>query len=190
MSKNELRKNIINLRNALSKLELDKKSCVIEGKIIEKIKLNKYDIILSYSDFNGEVETKLINEYALNNGLRLYLPKVTYDQHSIMDFYLVSSLENLSKGYYGILEPSGDDNLFDYEALKENKILMIVPGVGFDKKLYRLGYGKGFYDKFLSNKPLIYKAALSLDIQIIDNIISESHDIKMDEIITETKIYK
>lgn len=190
MDKNELRKSILSKRGSLNKELLNDKSFVIENKIIEKIISDKYDIILSYADFKGEVKTNLINEYVLKNGLKLFLPRVIDTLNSKMEFCLVSSLNNLNEGSFGILEPSGRENIFDYESLKNPKILMIVPGVCFDIKLHRIGYGKGFYDNYLKDKPTIYKSALALDLQIVDNIMSETHDIRMDEIVTETNIYK
>lgn len=190
MDKNELRKSILSLRSSLNSEELYEKSAIIGRKIIEKIISNNYDIILSYADFKGEVKTNVINEFALKNDLKLYLPSVIDKKNSIMEFYLVSTLEKLKEGHYGILEPSLDNKLFNYEKLKDHKILMIVPGVCFDSNLHRIGYGKGFYDKFLINKPLIYKTAVAMDIQVVDNITCDSHDIRMNEIITETKIYK
>lgn len=99
-----------------------------------------------------------------------------------MVFIKINSLENLVTSSYGILEPVGDKSNFNVDNLG----LIVMPGLAFDKQGNRLGYGGGYYDKFLSsNKIDNKKIALAYDFQVLDKVPSEKHDIKIDSIITE-----
>ena len=84
-----------------------------------------------------------------------------------------------------------DLNLFDYEAYKrDNTVVCITPGLVFDKALNRLGYGAGFYDRFLYNKSDIIKVAPVYSVQITDKIKVSDLDIPMDYVVTENEVLK
>jgi 5-formyltetrahydrofolate cyclo-ligase len=89
----------------------------------------------------------------------------------------------LVKNRFGILEPSKTVDIRSFDVI-------VVPGVVFDKKCNRLGFGKGFYDRFLKSVNTRLKIGLSYDLQIVDELPSEVHDIPMDFVLTETKIYR
>ena len=88
----------------------------------------------------------------------------------------------------GILEPR-EDMRFRYKFNPKEDTLVIIPGVAFDISGYRIGYGRGFYDKFLVNKRQLSTMALAYACQIVDEIPREAHDIRMDKIVTEEIIY-
>lgn len=97
-----------------------------------------------------------------------------------MDAVEISSLKNLKKDKYGILEP---DELIP-AVKKEDIDLIILPGVAFDKSGGRLGYGGGYYDKYLNSCPQdICKVALCYDFQIVENVPVEEHDVKANDVI-------
>ena len=100
-----------------------------------------------------------------------------------MEFYPVSSMNSLSEGAFGILEPSAKDVSASENAA--GKSLMLLPGVAFDKAGNRIGYGRGYYDRYLAGCPGISKIALAFEFQITDRIPAEHTDIKADLIITE-----
>jgi len=103
-----------------------------------------------------------------------------------MDFYYVNSLNDLTKGYMGILEPDIINKAL--LPVDEYSGLCIVPGVAFDKNCNRIGYGKGFYDRFFS----VYKiknVGLAFECQIVDKIQSEENDFSLDLVITEENKY-
>ena len=135
-------------------------------------------VVAVYKSMKDEVDTSFLINKLLKEKIVL-LPKVIDDK---MDFIIIDKNTKYIKSKLGILEPIG-------EIYGGPIDLIIVPGVSFDKKLNRLGFGKGYYDKYLNNKN-IYKIGLSFSEQIKEIIPCDKHDIKMDMIITENKIYK
>lgn len=180
--KNELRKEMIKRRNELNNVE----KIVMDNKIIETfintIEYKKCTQIFMYIGFGSEINTKKLIDYALNDGKEVYVPKVIKKD---MVFIRINNLENLVTSNYGILEPIGDKSDFNVDKLG----IVIMPGVVFDKQGNRVGYGGGYYDKFLNTNVITAKKiALVYNFQIIDSIPSEKHDMKVDSIITEEKI--
>ncbi|MBY0754620.1 5-formyltetrahydrofolate cyclo-ligase [Clostridium sardiniense] len=180
--KKETRKNIIKQRD---ELDITVKEAM-DNNIIEKLMMNEtYKSargIFIYIGFGSEINTKIIIREALNSGKEVYVPKVIKKD---MILIKIDSLENLVTSSYGILEPIGDKSNLDVNKLE----LIVMPGVAFDKSGNRLGYGGGYYDKFLEqNKIECKKIALSYDFQVLEKLEVEEHDIKVDLIITENQI--
>ena len=101
-----------------------------------------------------------------------------------MNFYLVESKDDLQPGAYGILEPTGN-HIADGEDG-----LLIMPGVAFDEECHRIGYGGGFYDRFLEKHPDIIRLAVAFDFQILDLVPTEPTDICPQIIVTQSKVYR
>lgn len=181
MTKIEIRKKMKSLKSKLTMEQVMVYSDKIYHRLKEFISLNKYNAIYTYVAFNEEVQTNAIIEYAFQNNIKLAVPKIENKQ---MDFYYIQKKEDLKVGFYGILEPKTN------RIAKDNHILMIVPGLAFDKECNRIGYGAGYYDKYLlANHQLsIDKVALSYDFQLVDQLEVEPYDIKVDHIITPTKV--
>lgn len=180
--KKETRKNIIKQRD---ELDITVKE-VMDNNIIEKLMMNEtYKTargIFIYIGFGSEINTKIIIKEALNSGKEVYVPKVIKKD---MILIKIDSLENLVTSSYGILEPVGDKSDFDVNKLG----LIVMPGVAFDKAGNRLGYGGGYYDKFLEHNQIeCKKIALAYDFQVLENLEVEEHDIKVDLIITENQV--
>ncbi len=157
-------------------------SLVLKSKIYKEA-----DSIFAYSDFHGEVGTLSIIEDALLKGKKVYMPKVldTFDDNG-MAFFRIYSTSELISGFKGIKEPGGNgERVFDPDKESNDKKLMLVPGVAFSSDGYRIGYGRGYYDKYLEGKNQFFKLGLSFSMQIVDDIPSEIHDIKMDFVVTE-----
>lgn len=104
------------------------------------------EVILCYVSTPIEVDTRVLIQKSLENGKQVAVPKCRPDGIS-MDFYLINGFEDLEKGTFGVLEPI-EERCHIYSG--ENSIC-IVPGLCFDQRGYRLGYGKGYYDRFLTN---------------------------------------
>lgn len=185
--KKEIRKQLIVERDALSPDVWSKKSNAIESSILRSRLYRDCDHLLIYADFHGEVGTTMIIEDALIKGKKVYLPKVLESfEEARMDFFQISSSFELVNGYKGIMEPLGNrDRCFDYEKNKSDHILMLVPGVSFTKDGYRLGYGKGYYDSYLTDKNNIIKCGICFSMQVVEDLPINSHDIKMDLLVTE-----
>lgn len=185
MDKKQIRKELLEKRDLLSRENWSKYSKQIEKTILQSNLYKNADSLLLYMDFHGEVGTVSLIEEALLCGKKVYLPKVheNYDDNR-MDFYKITSTFELVDGYKGIKEPMPNiSTCFEYNP-KENA-LMLVPGVAFSSNGYRLGYGKGYYDKYLSNKSNIITVGLCFSLQLVDDLPANEFDIPMKYIVTE-----
>lgn len=185
--KKEIRKTLIVKRDSLNPDVWSQYSNSIQRNIIKSDIYKKADCILCYADFHGEVGTLTLIEDALINNKKVYLPKVieNFDE-SRMEFYRIFSTFELIGGYKGIMEPTGNvSRVFNYDEHANENILILVPGVAFDKDFNRLGYGKGYYDNYLKDKLSMLKCGLCFSMQILDNVPASEQDIKLDYLITE-----
>ena len=184
-TKKDIRSQYIKKRDALSQEEVNVKSDKILYQLFNMTEYKDAKYILLYADYHNEVATNKIFEDARQRGKKIYFPKVFGQE---MEFYSVDSLEELRFGYKGIREPQ-ENPIKRFFYKKQDTTIMIVPGVAFDMKGYRVGYGKGYYDKYLSEKKMISTFALAYTFQILEHVPSDAHDIKMDKIITEELVY-
>ena len=180
-TKKDIRSQYIKKRDALSQEEVNVKSDKILYQLFNMTEYKDAKYILLYADYHNEVATNKIFEDARQRGKKIYFPKVFGQE---MEFYSVDSLEELRFGYKGIREPQ-ENPIKRFFYKKQDTTIMIVPGVAFDMKGYRVGYGKGYYDKYLSEKKMISTFALAYAFQILEHVPSDAHDIKMDKNITE-----
>lgn len=190
--KKSIREKSLKLRNDLSASEREEKSESIRNKLFALKSYQEAEILLSYAAYQSEVHTLPVIEQALADGKKVFCPKV---QGEDMEFYQIENTEMLETGYKGILEPSDSSAERSLqEVLKEEKgghILMLMPGCAFDKNCSRLGYGKGFYDRYLkkSNDIEMSKIALSYECQIWPEIPQDEQDVRPDMVITENALY-
>lgn len=141
------------------------------------------ETILCYAALKDEINTDSIIEKALKDGKSVAVPLCT-DQNGNMEFYYINSLSELCEGAFGIREPDPDKSIKvdDYSGC-----LCLVPALTFDKKGYRLGYGKGYYDRFIK-KFIIFSAGLCYNELLSDALPAEKHDEAVDFIVTENEI--
>ncbi len=181
--KKEIRKQTLKQRDALSpsyRLEADQK---IHQTLFTLSEWKKADAILTYVSFRSEVETKSIIQRALSEGKPLAVPKVIGPLE--MNFYQINSLDDLEKGYMGILEPKSECRI------EVTSGLMIMPGSAFDPSCGRIGYGGGFYDHYIQNhKQALFTCAIAYECQILPHVPVDPLDQKPDLVITEEKIYQ
>ena len=176
MNKSEIRKKIINLRkkNFCKDLKMDFK---ILFSILKKEK-NFGKIIGGYYPYNYEIDIlKILQDFEKKNYL-ITLPKIS--KNSKMDFFKWSTNDPLKINKYGIPEPIS-------QKIRHPKIL-IIPLIAFDKNLNRVGYGGGFYDRYISRirkDKRILKIGIAYSFQKVKKIITNKYDIKLDYIITE-----
>jgi 5-formyltetrahydrofolate cyclo-ligase len=183
--KDKLRKEIREKRDKIKISDRKNKSEIIAGKFFLTDYYTKSYNILAYYPFGSEIDTTLVILRALENKKRIILPRV-FDR-KLKLYFLEKIPEQLEKSKYGIMEPIP-------RCCRPAKIkdidLAVIPGLGFDKNLNRLGYGGGFYDRILIHIPEeIIKIAFCFDIQVVEKIPVTEHDIKIDVLITESKIY-
>lgn len=178
------RKGFIYLRKELSKEEFNERNNLIHNNLLNAINFND-KFCMSYISINNEVDTQKINKIILKKNKRIILPKTDTLNINIIPLE-TSNLKKLNDGAFGIKEPIYNEELI---VNPKDIDIVLVPGVIFDKNLYRIGYGKGYYDRFLSKvSDKTLKVGLAYDFQIIDDANPKDHDIKLDMIITEKGI--
>lgn len=180
MDKSEIRKWVKEKKRLLTKEQRSDYSSHIFHRLKEYGFLEDAPIVYCYVSYNEEVDTKHLLLYMLKEQIPVAVPKI---KNGRMDFYCIESLEELQPGAYGILEPTTD------YLIKGRQGLMILPGLAFDTYGNRIGYGGGFYDRYLEeNKDVQYKkVALAYDFQVIAPMKAGEHDKKVDFIITEKR---
>ena len=202
MTKKEMRKKMLTLRDSLSEKERREKSRVIAKRLFTLEEFQKAEVVLSYQSFRSEVETTEMNQKIRESGKSLYLPK-TYADRKEMAFYRVYSDADLIPGYQGILEPQEKEPFTEkLVSLKPEKVLMLMPGAAFDDKGNRIGYGGGYYDRYLESHPQLHTLALALsqmggyignrfmlafEMQRVKEVEAEACDIRANRILTDRR---
>jgi len=179
-SKKDIRIHVLSRRSKLSKKEWEEKSHLIYKKVAAHPFFLNSDEIYCYIDFRNEVGTKELIESAWKLQKKVAVPKIIGNQ---MEFMYIDSYNELEPGTFGILEPKTD------KKANGNNVLVIMPGAVFDCKRSRIGYGKGYYDQYLSLNPDYKTIALAFELQVLEEIPTQLHDIKPKAIITEEEIY-
>lgn len=193
-TKQELRNNKIQIRDSLTTAERKMKSQSITSYILSCEEFQNADLYLLFSSFRSEVHTSELLQQAILSQKPVYLPKVIKKE---MRFYQIESAEELEMGYQGIPEPKEEKHR-EFVPLQNQKLFVLVPGVVFDPEGGRIGYGGGFYDKFLQKleqmipSENLCKLAVAYQCQMVDKgqIPIESYDRKPDFIVTEDRIYQ
>ena len=180
VKKQDIRKNVLKQRNLMTEKEWDEHSHEIYKKVVTHPFFLESKEVYCYINFRNEVGTKKIIEEAWRLGKRVAAPRI---EGSEMNFYYIDSFTKLESGYFGVLEPVGE------EKAEGEQVLVIMPGAAFDKKKNRIGYGKGYYDRFLEKYPTYRTLALAFELQVVDKIPSDSFDVKPNQIVTEENIY-
>lgn len=176
MNKDDLRLHIKKCKLNISREERELASILVKNKVELLTQFMSAKNILLYNALPDELPTDCMLE-GWANSKELFLPVVAGDNLIIKRY----NKELLKVGAFGILEPTGEE--IDFNIID----LIVVPGVAFDRNLNRLGRGKGFYDKLLANSNA-YLVGVGYDMQIVDCIATEPHDVKMNCIITEKEI--
>lgn len=171
--KNTLRKEIRAEKKSRTKNELYQQSANVMQQLSVHPQFLKAKTVMLYASLPDEVQTlEFIEQWRSKK--RIILPVV--DGDDIIPTALDENIQ-LKNGEFNILEPQN-------QAYKGNFDLIIVPGMAFDRQGHRLGRGKGYYDRFLSNYSNVYKIGLCFDFQLVENVPCEKHDQVMDEIIS------
>ena len=146
------------------------------------------NIFLCYYPFGSEIDLLPLYEKLLDEGKSLYFP-ISDTKNHLLHFYQIFDLKkDFHVGAYNILEPNDTLKAFEYDI--NQHIICVTPGLIFDRAFNRIGYGAGFYDRFLYDKPNIIKLAPCFESHLLASIPSKAHDIKMDIIITENEVLK
>ena len=182
LTKRELRKEVLQRREMLSEAERNRAALMITERILGHQWYYLSDVVLGFAGYGSEINTDEILQETLSSGKALYLPRVEENE---MHFYRVYNLSELQIGYKGIREPSGDTERFVYDSELAGRTLMLMPGVAFDLFRNRMGYGKGFYDRFLADKPKLQLRTIGIGhaCQMVEEIPCDEYDIKPYQVI-------
>ncbi len=180
--KKVLRKRMLQLRDAMDPEERVKKSKQIMQAFLDSAWYVECERVFCYVSFRSEVDTQELIKRMLLDGKRVAVPRVEGKE---MNFYEIHDLADCEPGSYGILEPKNDGKSVIPAKIGKNTDLMIVPGSCFTTRCDRIGYGGGFYDRFLAKHP-IETVGFFFDCQKADMIPCNEYDKKLDHIITET----
>jgi len=178
MLKNHIRSNMIKYLESQNQEVIREKSFMIYQNILKSNYLDCANCIHCYVSYQWEIDTNNLLQKIIDEKGFVYVPRLSNNQ---IKQVRIDNLFNLKKGRYGILEP-----VYKNKVVEVNVDLAFVPGVAFDTSGNRLGRGKGYYDKFLAGVSGI-KIGLAHDLQVIENVPHQEHDIKMDYLITEKR---
>lgn len=180
MDKNDLRAVALNKRQEIKNAGFD---AAITERLIGLSEFKNAETVLCYVSRDDEISTEKIIEYSFKNNKRVGVPFCT-DEKGIMTFYSINSFNDLQNGRFGIKEPivSSCKKIDSYD-----NTVVIVPALCVSRNGFRLGYGGGYYDRFLADKS-VTSIGLCYNDLIIDNIDINDYDIPLDIIITENEL--
>ena len=172
MNKKELRAQIRAKKRAMTEAEIAEKSLRLGELFLASDAYKNAKTVYGYLPYNQEVRTVAMLEQAIRDGKRVAVPKCYGDE---MRFIFMEDLSKVEKGYAGIPEPILEEPIADDETA-----LVLMPGMAFTKDGKRMGYGGGFYDKFLAAEPDHPTVALCYDFQMVEGLPTEDYDIPVD----------
>lgn len=180
-TKEKIRSRIKTERKRLSKEQVEEKS----GRICKCITSQEWFIDLEgvlcvYSAISNEVSLNLLIQKAFKKKQKLAFPKV---RGKDMDFYFVTSMEDLEEGAFHIFEPKECCPIYE----PNQGDVMLVPGVAFSEKGSRIGFGQGYYDRYLKRFPEVYPVGIAYEMQMVQDWGKEEFDVSMGTIITEQR---
>ena len=175
MDKTELRREIRARKRAMTEVEIEERSARLAQLFFASRAYQNAKTIYGYLPYNQEVRTVPMLERALKDGKKIAVPKVYGEE---MKFLYLDDLNAVAKGYAGIPEPIADEPVAHDETA-----LVLMPGLAFDPQGHRIGYGGGFYDKFLAAEPNHPTLALCYEFQMLPKLDVEDHDIPVDTVL-------
>lgn len=184
--KETLRKRILAVRKGLDEETKKRLGRIICQKLLDSSLYKEAKTVMSYMDFRNEAPTEVLNRACLSDGKNLLLPYCIDDKN--MHAVKAELLPDESfTDRFGIRVPK---NALEYVWDPKRIDLLVVPGVVFNRKCYRIGYGKGFYDRFLTLvKPDCIKVGFAYEFQIVDDHFQRDYDIPTDILISEKRVY-
>lgn len=171
--KSNIRKEFLSIREKAKNSKNDK---LILVQLLNDERFLNANLILTYVSTNDEVDTRGLISKSFELNKKIAVPKC---EGNMMDFYFINSLEDLKPGLFNIHEPISTNRVINFE-----NSVCITPGVVFDVRGYRIGYGAGYYDRFFENYNG-YKIGLSYSDCVTNSLPNDEYDIPVDEIITE-----
>ena len=182
IERERVRTETLHRREALTSEERTRLSQCIIDSTAHWIQREGFNSVMLYLNIRSEVETTGLLEGLLDSGKPVCAPVVDTEQLELVPRRIQRPKTELVRHPYGMLEPSETCPLFPTEQLQ----LIVVPGIAFDRRGYRLGYGKGFYDRFLTKCPDAVAIGLAYEIQLVEDTFPQAWDVPVQHIFTET----
>lgn len=186
LTKNQIRALVKEERQRRSELEIDVASKKVYENIVTFIDFQKASILFLYAALPQEVQTKQLIIAAKAQGKEIAFPKINPISQE-MDFYSVKGLEDLELCQYGKLKLLEPDPNKHSKVIPHKEDIMIVPGVAFDLEKHRIGYGGGYYDRYLE-KHSVNTIGVCFDFQLFKEITVEAHDVVLQKVVTDSQI--
>lgn len=178
--KSQLRKIYRSKRKVLSEEQAIQWSEAICRRLTDTELFQKAEVIYFYYPLGNEVSLLPAAQAALDAGKCIGFPRTEGD---VIRFYKTESLTDFREGCFHVMEPTSSILLW------EEKPLILIPGLVFDHQKNRMGYGKGYYDRYMANVPDAVKVGVAYEMQLLETIPTDSYDIPMDYLITEERIW-
>ena len=186
--KEKLRNEILLKRNRLSPDEVERLSTIIVNRFMSLDFYQKSKSVMLYLDFRNEVKTGFLIKQMLHENKKVLIPVTNPSDYSLTVSELKDPKKDLFQGKFGLMEPN-EKTLRPVDPKTID--VVIVPGLVFDKSGYRIGFGAGYYDRFLPNlAPHVPLISLAYELQVVDAVPKESHDVPVHMILTEQRIIR
>ena len=182
IERERVRTETLHRREALTSKERARLSQRIIDSTVHWIQREGFRSVMLYLSMRSEVETADLLERLLNSGMQVCAPVVDTEQLDLVPRRIQNLKTELVRHPYGMLEPNTACPIFPTEHLQ----LIVVPGIAFDRNGYRLGYGKGFYDRFLMKCPHAVAIGVAYQIQLVEDTFPQEWDVPVQHIFTET----
>ena len=182
-----IRSETLKLRENLSQSERGERSRKITSHVVEwiqnrnKLEDNSFHAVMVYLSMNSEVRTEELIDCFIKQGRRIIAPEVDTQNTHLIPRLLQNLETDLERHNYGMLQPRSVCPVISHDQIE----LIIVPGIAFDSKGYRLGYGKGFYDRFLPTCPNARTIGIAFQAQIVEDTFPQPWDVPVQHIFTE-----
>lgn len=193
--KAELRKELRERRDSIPEADRIAESQTIIKTLMSTEMYQNARFVLTYVSFGSEVDTKELIGQAIKDQKNVYVPRIMESLSGRrMEFFKCEDLSNLKRNYMGILEPEADyAHVFPYDLHmsldRAEECLVIVPGLGFDQHLGRIGYGGGYYDRFLTKCRKKFSIGIAYKEQMIDEVPMSDNDEQVDLVLTSDRAY-
>ncbi len=184
VSKTEIRKTVLQARNAMTREEITAGSLAILKRLVDLEEIRRVSTLMVYLGFGSEVVTDGLILWGWGEGKRIVVP-VCRPESRELTACRIDGFDELESGHYGIREPKAG---FIRPVPRGEIEAVVVPAVAFDRRGYRVGYGGGYYDRFLPEAPQAARIGAVFARQIVAAIPADPHDVTVDRVVTDVEI--
>lgn len=186
VNKQQLRRQMIAARQALDPADRARRSGMAQQALLAAPEWARARVVLLYNPVRGEVDTAALSAAGIQQGKQLLLPRAEQGGRRLWLHRWEGTADQLAPGAYGIPEPRPDLPEVDPAAVD----LVVVPGVAFDRRGYRLGYGGGYYDRALPGMVRAVKIGLGYALQLVESLPAAAHDVRLDAVATDEGLFR